>query len=332
MRTAWNKRSKEQIIEIIENLGYIYLDDYFIDRKHRKVIIQDKDGYRYNAYLDHILEKGRGLRFVDISNPFSLENISLWLKTQNSSFVLLENNEYKGSKIKLNLYCNKCKDYPKMTWGDILSANGCGICDGKQTGIYNNLFVHRPDIAKEWHPTLNKSLTPQDFTYGSEKKVWWLCPNGHEYFSRIANRTNGEGCKKCSDKNKESKIAMELKDYILNKYPSKEEYPIFINPETGRPLPFDIYIFGGKDPTINGIYIEVHWYHHYEITKWHKQQSRKNKNSPEEEFEYQKHKDKIKKNFAKKNGTYIEIDLRKIKTLECAINHVENILSKTLFL
>ncbi len=330
MKTPWNKRTKEEVKELVEKLGYTYIDDYFVDRKHRKVVIRDRDGYKYNIYLDHVLEKGRGLRFVDISNPFSLENISLWLKIQNSSFVLLEGNEYKGSKIKLNLYCHKCKDYPKMTWGDIFSGNGCGVCDGDQVGKYHNLAVERPDIAKEWHPTLNKNLTPQDVTYGSEKKVYWLCPNGHEYFSRIANRTNGEGCKKCSDKNKESKIAIGLKDYILNKYPSQEEYSIFKNPETGYPLPYDIYIYGRENSEISGVYIEIHWYQHYEITKWHKQIAKKNNSSPEEELKYQKYKDKLKKNFARKNGTYIEIDLRKIKTIESAINYVENILSKTL--
>jgi len=48
-----------------------------------------------------------------------------------------------------------------------------------------------------------------------------------------------------------------------------------------------------------------------------------------DEFEYQKHLDKIKRKFAKKHGTYIEIDLRKIKTTEQAIEYVESIL-KTL--
>ena len=40
----------------------------------------------------------------------------------------------------------------------------------------NNLAVMRPDLAKEWHPTLNGDLTPYDVTCGSGKKVWWLLP------------------------------------------------------------------------------------------------------------------------------------------------------------
>jgi hypothetical protein len=33
-------------------------------------------------------------------------------------------------------------------------------------------------------------LTPNDFTYGSNKKVWWLCPKGHSYEAIIEKRTN----------------------------------------------------------------------------------------------------------------------------------------------
>jgi hypothetical protein len=57
-----------------------------------------------------------------------------------------------------------------------------------------------PDLVKEWHPTKNGDLTSNDFTYGSEKKVWWLCPKGHSYETRVYSRT-GEvknGCPYCS--------------------------------------------------------------------------------------------------------------------------------------
>lgn len=32
------------------------------------------------------------------------------------------------------------------------------------------LSVTHPELAKEWHPTKNGILTPDDFTYGSQKK------------------------------------------------------------------------------------------------------------------------------------------------------------------
>ncbi|MEO1926647.1 MAG: zinc-ribbon domain-containing protein [Gammaproteobacteria bacterium] len=60
-----------------------------------------------------------------------------------------------------------------------------------------------PDIAKEWHPDKNTNLTPNDFTHGSDKKVWWLCFKGHSYDSRISNRTSlNRGCPYCSGRKK----------------------------------------------------------------------------------------------------------------------------------
>ena len=38
-----------------------------------------------------------------------------------------------------------------------------------------------PHLVKEWHPTKNGELTPDDFTHGTHKKVWWLCSKGHTY-------------------------------------------------------------------------------------------------------------------------------------------------------
>ena len=57
-----------------------------------------------------------------------------------------------------------------------------------------------PEVAKQWHPTLNGKLTPNDFTKGSDKKVWWKCPEGgdHEWESNIYNRSKGNGCPVCS--------------------------------------------------------------------------------------------------------------------------------------
>ncbi len=56
-----------------------------------------------------------------------------------------------------------------------------------------------PELAKEWHPTKNGNLTPNDITAGRFKPVWWLCPKcGHEWQSSPNNRKKGIGCPCCS--------------------------------------------------------------------------------------------------------------------------------------
>lgn len=315
-----NKTNKNTIKEKVEKSGFIYLK-YYKTNKSKRIIIQDKTGYKYDVLLVSVL-RNQVKSFVNASNPFTLShNIPLWLKLNNSQFELLEDNEYKSSQSKLKLYCKICKDYPSISWGNILKGRRCGICNGRQVGIYHNLEVQRPDIAREWHPTKNGDLNPKDVTYSSNKKVWWLCPNGHEYCSSVNNRTNGgNNCPFCSNNLTESFLATEIKTFILSNYKSISEYKIFKNPNTGRWLPFDVYIFGGKFPEVNGTYIEIQGSQHYVYSSlWYDNL---------EDFKYRLYLDKIKKKFAKKNGSYIEIDLRKIKKLEKAITHIKNLLKK----
>lgn len=77
----------------------------------------------------------------------------------------------------------------------------CPICSGKRVAAgVNDLATVRPDIAAQWHPTLNKGITPQQFTRGSKRKVWWLCSEDHKWEASITDRTIGRGCPYCAGK------------------------------------------------------------------------------------------------------------------------------------
>ncbi len=52
----------------------------------------------------------------------------------------------------------------------------------------NDLATLNPTLAKEWHPTGNGNLKPEDVTPGSGKEVWWLCPKGHHYLMVVNQR------------------------------------------------------------------------------------------------------------------------------------------------
>ena len=63
----------------------------------------------------------------------------------------------------------------------------------------NSILITNPDIAKEWHPVKNGNLKPEHTKPGSNKKVWWICPHGHEYQLCVNARTvRGHGCPYCS--------------------------------------------------------------------------------------------------------------------------------------
>lgn len=63
----------------------------------------------------------------------------------------------------------------------------------KSSILSENLLINAvPAVAKEWHPTKNGLLKPDDVSYGSTKRVWWKCENGHEWESTIHSRTNNK--------------------------------------------------------------------------------------------------------------------------------------------
>lgn len=76
----------------------------------------------------------------------------------------------------------------------------CGICD-KDT-----LNLTHPDLCNQWHPTLNGDKLPENFTSGSDVKIWWQCLTYPEDIfldaisSRTDKRTYGIGNIGCKNK------------------------------------------------------------------------------------------------------------------------------------
>ncbi|RPG82459.1 MAG: hypothetical protein CBD69_010915 [Crocinitomicaceae bacterium TMED209] len=107
-----------------------------------------------------------------------------------------------GSKYKAWWVCKKGHNY-QTSIGERTrkKPTGCPYCDGKKTSEENSLLNKFPMIAKEWHPTKNKKLTPRNITKSSDKKVWWLCSNNHTFQAVVKNRTQKKSkCPFCAGK------------------------------------------------------------------------------------------------------------------------------------
>lgn len=107
-----------------------------------------------------------------------------------------------SSNRKVWWQCEKGHSYWMQIASRVQRHSGCPYCAGvKVLPGFNDLASHNPDIAAQCHPSKNGSLTPEQVTYGSTKRVWWLCPRGHEWKSVITARTYmGSGCPVCSNR------------------------------------------------------------------------------------------------------------------------------------
>ena len=123
-----------------------------------------------------------------------------WHPTKNGA--LTPRDVLPGTSRRVWWQCEKGHSWQAAVSSRTLGGSECPYCTGKkvQPGE-NDLATAFPEIAAQWHPTKNGSLTPQQVTPNSNRKVWWICPLGHEYQGWIPGRTRqGGGCPYCAGK------------------------------------------------------------------------------------------------------------------------------------
>lgn len=76
---------------------------------------------------------------------------------------------------------------------------GCPVCAGRVVlSGYNDLASSHPELAADWHPTLNDPIRAQAVLRNSSMKAWWLCQEGHSWQQTVASRAGrGTGCPVC---------------------------------------------------------------------------------------------------------------------------------------
>ena len=150
--------------------------------------------------------------------------------------------------------CSKCGyEWTATIKNRTCNNSGCPFCAGKivKAGV-NDLESLNPFLAKEWHPSKNGMLMPNEVSVHSGKLVWWQCKYGHEYRCRIADRTNGIGCSVCTMHFKKSFPEQIINYYISQYYHTicnyrshflgRSEIDIFI-PELNIGIEYDGYRF-----------------------------------------------------------------------------------------
>ena len=118
-----------------------------------------------------------------------------------------------SSNVKVWWKCSACGHEWKTTVGNRTSlGRGCPECSKIiQRESYRESVIAKvgslaetnPILAKEWHPTKNGSLKPQDISAGCSDKAWWFMPYDDpitgkhfdfEWEASIASRNSGVGC------------------------------------------------------------------------------------------------------------------------------------------
>ena len=143
--------------------------------------------------------------FNDLEHKYP-EITKEWHPSKNGALTAKEVNAESNKKVWW-----RCSEFPSHDWETAISkrtkrGDGCPICSGKQVlEGFNDLATTHSDLAREWHPTKNSRLTPQQVSAGSSRKsAWWRCTKhtDHEWTSPIFLRTGKQqsGCPICANK------------------------------------------------------------------------------------------------------------------------------------
>ena len=136
------------------------------------------------------------------------EVISFWHEEKNEN--LQPYHFTSGSDRKVWWQCGKGHEWEASIEKIANRGHRCPYCSNKKVGPDNNLAFRFPEVAKEWHPTKNGDLRPEDVTYGSHKKVWWMCEKGHEWQNKVNNRTGRR--QSCADCHGRGRVTLTIED------------------------------------------------------------------------------------------------------------------------
>ena len=124
-----------------------------------------------------------------------------WHPTKNGS--LFAQQVTIASNRKVWWRCGKGHDYQATVAARTMRGSGCPCCSGKKVlPGFNDLATVEPEVARQWHPTLNGTLTPDMVPLGAHRKVWWQCDQGHVWKAAIYSRAGSQkcGCPVCAGK------------------------------------------------------------------------------------------------------------------------------------
>ena len=123
-----------------------------------------------------------------------------WHPTKNGK--LMPDSVTCGSKRKVWWQCSKGHEWYASVQSRVLDNTGCPVCAGRIIiPGENDMASIFPDIAKEWHPEKNNTLSPSMVAPFCTLRVWWRCPLGHDYMATVESRTaKHSGCPYCAGK------------------------------------------------------------------------------------------------------------------------------------
>ena len=188
-----HRLSKEEVNKIIESNGLVMLCEEYKNNS-TKILCIDKEGYKVLPTIQ-CLNANKKPRPFDKNNPFTIENIQLFLSKNNPNIELLSN-EYISSDTKLHCRCRVDNNEWYVIWENLKQGQGCPECKRRnfiQTN-YNSL-----DEIKKRLNVINPNLFILEKEYKDCKaKMKIQCEKSHVFKRSWIDLLRNPRCPECS--------------------------------------------------------------------------------------------------------------------------------------
>lgn len=175
---AWHGQSKKKIERENKKYRICKENGIYLIRLREKIIGNESKCADYVIQMDNLYEPEQLEKAIKgLLSSLDPES-NMWMRKSCSFFSRVDVNLKRDEK-EIRLYMTKVKGSLQETY---------------------------PEIAAEWHPTLNGDIRPNMIKPKSDTKYYWLCPTcGKEYLATPGHRVYGTACPDCGRKKSAAK-------------------------------------------------------------------------------------------------------------------------------
>lgn len=192
------KRTNEEVIELLKSYDLEIIEKNFIyENNTSSIICLDKNKYKVCVKLNNLL-RGKIPAPFHKNNPYTLENIKLFLKNNNPNLILMSES-YIDAEKHLKCKCLIDNNIWYASWENLKSGTTCPICSYNYRGDLCRLNL---DDIKVRLNKINPNIEIISNIYVNVRTVLTLkCKlDGHIWRSNWNNLFQKHKCPKCSYK------------------------------------------------------------------------------------------------------------------------------------
>lgn len=202
------KLTLEEVRKRCKKNGLKLLDEEYKGNK-QKITCVDNEGYKYNFILT-ALNKGMPRRFGK-GNPYTVENIKLFLKRTNVPLTLISEKYLNSCVDKMKWKCEEGHIF-EATWNNIQKGNRCPECAVKRRALSQTTTLEE-FIEKLKCVHGNKYKVVSGYTkIGSKVKIECDCGNVWEPYAYSL--LQGFGCKICGIEKRSNERSKTHEEYL----------------------------------------------------------------------------------------------------------------------